>query len=341
MMGPSGPDKPQGSSFTWLSTSLAVLAAAGTALGAWGTYQSTQNKGRIDDLTAQIQATQQFAAGIHDARDVLTNDQHVKAMVELSRLYTMARTPQQKLVLIQLAQLSKQWQGLEAMATLIGDDEQLQTTTSAADRKIIASMGVIIASAQTQIAQEVAMSNAAPATATKVATARGRSATPKPTAAPKTTAAADSAAVAKSGDAPLTQSTNAAVAASAALIAALPRTVKQQGWIFLGDVAGSGNGAKTGSPAIIPASATTSARTVPPADTTIVACHDVNLRDVPLGKLMTVVSPGTPLKTLKPDGTITSAFTAMSAHTRSPITARWAFVEVESTAQQTGGTACS
>ena len=340
-MGQSGPDKPQGGSFSWLSSSLAVLATLGTALGAWGTYQSTQNKGRIDDLTAQIQATQQFATGIHDARDVLTTDQHVKAMVELSRLYTLARTPEQKLVLIQLAQLSKQWQGLEAMATLIGNDDQLQTTTSAADRKIIASMGVIIASAQTQIAQEVAASTATPvAASTTIAAARAKP-TPKPGTTRKTTAAADSAAVAKSGDAPLTQSTNAAVAASAALIAALPRAAKQQGWVFLGDVAGSGDGAKSANAAIVPASATTSARTVPPADTTIIACHDVNLRDVPLGKLITMVSPGTPLKTLKPDGTITSAFTAMSVRTRNPITARWAFVEVESTAQQTGGTACS
>jgi hypothetical protein len=338
-MGQSGPEKPQGGSFSWLSTSLAVLAAAGTALGAWGTYQSNQNKGRIDDLTAQIQATQQFAAGIHDARDVLTNDQHVKAMVELSRLYTLARTPQQKLVLIQLAQLSKQWQGLEAMATLIGNDDQLQTTTSAADRKIVASMGVIIASAQTQIAKEVAAPNPTPA-GRQTPAPRGRT-TPKPTAGPRTTSVAEAAAVAKSGDAPLTQSTNAAVAASAALIAALPRTVKQQGWIFLGDVPGSGSAAKAGGAPIIPASATTSARTVPAADTTIVACHDVNLRDVPLGKLIAIVSPGTSLKTIKPDGTIASAFTAMSVHTRSPITARWAFVEVESAVQPNGGTGCS
>ncbi|HEY0394597.1 MAG TPA: hypothetical protein VGD01_08880 [Candidatus Elarobacter sp.] len=276
----------------WVSTTLALLAAAGTALGAWGTYQSNQNKGRIDDLTAQIQATQTFAAGIHEARDFITTDKQVKAMVEFSRLYTLARTPQQKLVLIQMAQISKQWQGLDAMAILMKNDDQLQSPSSAADRKILASMGGILAAAAQQTKTTLPLKG------------QGSS---------KRTAPGNNSA-AESGDTPLTQSDNAAVAASAALIAALPKPVKQHGWIFLGDVAGADKSAQNSTTPIIANTGPTSARTIPAVATTITACKEVNLQDVPNGKLISIVLPGTQMKTLQPDDAGVGAIATRSVH---------------------------
>jgi hypothetical protein len=318
----------------WLSTGLAVLAAAGTALGAWGTYQSNQNKGRIDDLTAQIQATQQFAAGIHDARNVLTSDQQGQAMVELSRLYALARTPQQKLVLIQIAQMSRKWQGLEAMAILIGNDEQMQPSQSEANRKVRASIDRIIANAKTEIDNEAAAKR-----------------TPAPTPTPKRTGGRHDtaefpqphplAAAAQYGDAPLTQSTDAATAASAALIAALPKTVKQHGWIFLGDAAGEDANAKGPDAAILSRSATTSAHAVPHPGASITACHDINLRDAPPhGKVVSIVPQGTTVQVRAPDSPATIAFSTTSAVTGRRITARWAFVEVEATTTEGSPAGC-
>ncbi|HWT07418.1 MAG TPA: hypothetical protein VN224_16755 [Xanthomonadales bacterium] len=335
----------------WLSTTLAILAAAGTALGAWGTYQSNQNKGRIDDLTAQIQATQQFAAGIHEARDFLSTDKQVRAMVEFSRLYTLARTPQQKLVLIQMAQFSKQWQALTAMSILMGSDE-LQASTSEADRKTLASIRTIISNAALDINKEGEMHLAAAAKhdvtpkpkATPVGhgkSPKGRS-TPKPTTAPGTSSDAGSAPVATSGDAPLTQSTNAAVAASAALIAALPKTAKQRGWIFVGDVKGDDARARDPGAPILPLSASTSAHAVPQPGATITACQDVNLRDAPsgkFGKLVTIISRGTAIQ-VQPDPGVQSAFSARSVVYNGMITARWAFVEVNGTVTQDAPAGC-
>jgi hypothetical protein len=318
----------------WAHFATLLLGLIGTAIGIFATYQSNvansqakANADHLQTLQVQLQAASTFANGIHEARDALARSDTsggIPAMVEVSRLYEVATTPQQKLVLIQIAQLSKQQAAMLALSTLVANDPELQSPAEG-DRATVASIGRILRAATTQLAESATPPPAArPAPHKHGATRGGHPATPAPTPPPP------------ADDPALTSSSNHLVAANAALVASLPKTEAQQGWVFAGDVMGWSPEASQDNARFIQYTSSLSSSVVPAPKQMVVACRDVNLRTVPLsnGSLGTVVgiaAQGTTLTVEKPPDVnppVRSAIKTVSKVTGNHITARWIYVTI-------------
>ena len=310
----------------WAHTAALLLGLIATAVGIYASIsshtasnqadaagaQAKVNSDRLNDLQYKLVAATTFATGIHEARDALAEkNRGVPAMVEVSRLYAVATTAQQKLVLIQIAQLAKQQAALSALSTLVANDPDLQPPYTDANRGSVAAINRIVRDATVQIAV---------------------SQTPQP----KPAKLAPHAPTAPPDDPALTASTNHLVAASAALAASLPKTESEQGWIFVGDVDGWGPDAERRSATLIPGTATTSSAVVPLPGTAVIACRDLNIRVVPflddaLGAVTGIVSAGTELAVdnpPKPYPARIDAYRTLGRRSKREITARWVHVSV-------------
>ncbi len=317
----------------WAHFATLMLGLIGTAIGIFATYQSNiansqakANADHLQTLQVQLQAASTFANGIHEARDALAKSDKsgIAAMVEVSRLYEVATTPQQKLVLIQIAQLSKQQAAMLALSTLVANDPELQSPAEG-DRATVASIGRILRAATTQLAESATPPPTAPPTPHKHSASRGgHPATPAPTPPPP------------ADDPALTSSSNHLVAANAALVASLPKTEAQQGWVFAGDVRGWNAQAAQDNARFIQYTSSLSTSVVPVPKQTVVACRDVNLRTVPLsngnlGAVVGIAAQGTTLTVEKPPDVnppVRSAIKTVSKVTGSQITARWIYVTI-------------
>lgn len=277
------------------------------------TANSNANTQRLNGLQFRLQAATNFAAGVHEARDALAEkNRGIPAMVEVSRLYAVAQTPQQKLVLIQIAQLAKQQAAMLALSTLIANDPDLQPPYTDENRGTVAAINRIVQDATTQIAV---------------------SQTPPPARNANRPAHTP---IAPPDDPPLTSSANHLIAASAALAASLPKTETERGWIFIGDTDGWGTHAEAPGAPLIPGTAATSAANVPPQSASVTACRDLNLRVVPfidraLGSVVGIAPAGSRLSVEKPPSPYVKridAYRSVGRRSHRQITARWAYVAV-------------
>jgi hypothetical protein len=314
-----------------------ALGALGTLLGTISGIWSGYNSGRISQLSTQLQSTQQFAAGIHDARDVLSTDPHIRAAVEVSRLYTLAGTPEQKLVVIQVAQLAGQNESISALATLVGSDETIKSA-SKSDQPAVDAINRIFAQARNEVGKSPSPS---PTPTLKPQSnvslvLPAHSATPSPRPSPSPTISPSPSPL---DDPPLTGSQDPSVAANAALLVSLPPAGSVEGWVFLGDIY---RNATPQSTAFVPATPTTTATQAPAAGDRIFSCGDLNVRDVPfhngqLGKPLSVLGQGTPMTVRLSDPSNAQSFLktydGIGTKTGKPITAIWAFVYVDPNAQ--------
>jgi hypothetical protein len=311
----------------WLHAMALVLGLIATAVGILASFgsrnansqadianaKSNATTQRLNDLQFRLQAATNFAAGVHEARDALAEkNRGIPAMVEVSRLYAVAQTPQQKLVLIQIAQLAKQQAAMLALSTLIANDPDLQPPYTAENRGTVAAINRIVHDATTQIAASL---TPPPAT-------NAKRAAHMPTAPPD--------------DPPLTASANHLIAASAALAASLPKTQTERGWIFVGDTDGWGTRSEAPGAQLIPGTAATSAASVPAQGASVTACSDLNLRIVPfqdgaLGSVVGIAPAGSNLSVEKPPLPYPKridAYRAVGHRSHRPITARWAYIAV-------------
>jgi hypothetical protein len=311
----------------WMHTLAFVLGLIATAVGIYASVNShsassqadaantkaNANTQKLAELQYKLQAASNFAAGIHEARDSLAEkNRGIPAMVEVSRLYAVAQTPQQKLVLIQIAQLSKQQAAMLALSTLVANDPDLRPPFTDENRGSVAAITRIMRAATAQIAV---------------------SQTPQPKPAANRPANTP---IAPPDDPSLTASSNHLIAASAALAASLPKTESERGWIFVGDADGWGGGAELPQARLISGTAATSSPTVPLEKATLTLCRDTNIRVVPfldgaLGTVVGIAPSGTVVTVVHPPppyGKRIDAYRAVSRRTGRHITARWAYVVV-------------
>jgi hypothetical protein len=298
---------------TWDASTkgLAVL------LGAIATLLSTTNRctisdqqATLDSLKFQSASNERFEVAVDRLHDLLAVPDKMgggnRPMVEFAGLYSIANV-QQKLILIEMAQIANQDRSLEALSALAENDDAI-INPAPSDEAEAAKIDAIVAGIQQRAQQAISLAVLQKAT--------------------KVTKVPD--------DPPLTQSVNATVRANANVLAALP-VESAKGWIFIGDA--SGNQLKAYYANLDEATRTTTAPAVPSKENaTLTACRPVNIRAIPfqpngaLGPIISIARPGTVMQTTRDSADqFQQIIRSQSAfNSRKPITARWIYVSVTS-----------
>lgn len=296
--------------FNWdktLKSTAVVLGAVATILSTYNRCSINNQQATLDTLKFQSQSNQKFEDTVDKLHDLLAEKDEVGAgnrpMVEFAGLYSIANV-QQKLILIEMAQIAGQERALEALSALAENDEAIKSpapSDKAEAAKIDADLGGIQQRAQQAISA---------------------AATPEPR---KPVKLPD--------DPPLTQSINPVVRANASVLAALP-VAEANGWVFIGDA--SGNELANRYAQLDQVTRTTTARYVPHPNESLTACKDVNIRTIPfqpsgeLGSVVSIARPGTVMEaTTDASGLFQRILYSHSAfNKREPISARWIHVSV-------------
>lgn len=274
-------DKPPAKFSISLQYVTAILAGFATLLGAWSTHQSVANGDALNNLRFAKQNATDFAAAISQARPYFANPKaQIESMIEVSRLWAVADSVQEKLVLFEIAKVSQQNRATDVLKVLATGDAQLHPADKSSRDAIAINafnselLSIVDSGSRSPSSSDRAAlsADASPLQPVSVRSASPPASSASPT--PETPTAPL--------DVALTKSTNSAVATSARLIVALGQAKDTTGWVFLGDALDSKGGAAVATAFFEPGTATSSTdRPVTAGD--FITCSDLNLRASPCG----------------------------------------------------------
>jgi hypothetical protein len=267
--------KPDPAPPSWLTIVRGVLATTVSVLAVFATILGGYNSSRISSIEHTSEVNKVFADSLYQVRaDLSSSRDATPAMIEAAEIYSLAETPQRKLVLVEILSQAKQTEALGALATLISVDDDIQDPKGR-DKKVATAINSLVES-QIEAIDAVTPTPSAPPK-------NGIHATPAPS---------------TGGDVSLTTTGAAAVEDRAKLAAALPNVQPIVGWVFIGDapkdVSQPGGGLDI-------ETAETNAVKIPARSLApIFACDDLNVREHPfmngkLGRLIAIVGEGTPM----------------------------------------------
>lgn len=310
------------SKLPWMKMLQGLTLLLSTVATVWSAFDNifiANNKAAIDRIAELLQVAQPFAQGVNDSLPYITkkSDSEATAIVELVRLYALASTPAEKLSVVEIAVTSGHPAAVGNLTSLFVSEDFYIHPNSDSDRSTKDSFNTLEAQAENWL-QNVPPASPSPSPAKSTSNQAVRL-VPAPSPTPY-------------GDAPLTQSADAKVAANAAFLASIPNN--ETGWVFVGDAFRDPSVEK--SEHLFASTSVTSAKhPIFKSGDELIACQDLNLRTAPfsngyLGQLRGIVARNTVMNAATPqDGqTPYHAFPGVGSKTGRPITAYLVYVEV-------------
>ena len=138
--------KPDPAPPSWLTIVRGVLATTVSVLAVFATILGGYNSSRISSIEHTSEVNKVFADSLYQVRaDLSSSRDATPAMIEAAEIYSLAETPQRKLVLVEILSQAKQTEALGALATLISVDDDIQDPKGR-DKKVATAINSLVES---------------------------------------------------------------------------------------------------------------------------------------------------------------------------------------------------